>query len=290
MISGLGYTKEEIKNYLVNEAKRRGIELDLDNPQTIQDKVSWLIVNDDCNELKSRCADKILVHGYSEEKLGKDICVPILKVYDSPYDVDFSELPDRFVLKCNHGYAMNIMVDKETGQFITSKKEVLETEGDCRRQLAEWLDINFGKEHRQEHYALIHPRCFAERYISDSEGLLKDYKVFCFNGNPGFIDVLSGRFTDDFHCNIYDTDWNLLNMGLRGFREDLEHPDERPENLSLMLDYSRKLSEDFRFVRVDFYDIDGEIYLGELTFTPDGGAFKYKDRATDIYWGNKIEL
>ena len=284
-----GYSKKEISDYLVNKAKRSGVELDLDNPLTIQDKISWLIVNDDCNELKSRCADKILVHSYCEEKLGKDICVPILKVYDSPYDVDFGELPDKFVLKCNHGYAMNIIVDKKNNLFTTLKDKDLKSEEDCRRQLAEWLDINFGEINRQEHYAMIRPRCFAERYISDGEGL-KDYKVFCFNGKPGYIDVLSGRYTDDFHCNIYDTKWNILHMGLRGFREDPEHLDRRPDNLGLMLDYSRKLSKDFRFVRVDFYIVDGEIYLGELTFTPDGGIFKYKDRKTDIYWGNKLKL
>ena len=284
-----GYSKKEISDYLVEKARRSGVELDLDNPVTIQDKISWLIVNDDCNELKSRCADKILVHDYCKEKLGKDICVPILKVYDSPYDVDFSELPDKFVLKCNHGYAMNIIVDKKNNLFTTLKDKDLKSEEDCRRQLAEWLDINFGEINRQEHYAMIRPRCFAERYISDGEGL-KDYKVFCFNGKPGYIDVLSGRYTDDFHCNIYDTKWNILHMGLRGFREDPEHLDGRPDNLGLMLDYSRKLSKDFRFVRVDFYIVDGEIYLGELTFTPDGGIFKYKDRKTDIYWGNKLKL
>lgn len=284
------YTKEEVEDFIRKRAvKRKRLVPDFKNPVTIYDKICWLIVNDDCVELKSRCADKIQVHDYCKEKLGKDICVPILKVYDSPYDVDFNELPDKFVLKCNHGYAMNIIVDKEKDTFVTLKNIGLKSEEDCRRQLAEWLGINFGETRREEHYARIRPRCFAEKFVSDGNDIPKDYKVFCFNGVPRQIEVLSGRYSN-LHCNIYDQDWNMLHLGLSGFDEDVNQVDERPECLDLILDYSRKLSEDFRFVRVDFYVIDGEPVLGEMTFSPDGGMFHYKDRETDIYWGNQLEL
>ena len=283
------YSKEDVENFLKEKAlKRRNLKLDLKNPVTVQDKISWLIVNDDCNELKAKCADKILVHECSKEKLGKDICVPILKVYDKPEDVIFSELPDSFVLKCNHGYAMNIIVEGNT--IKTLKKLNLKNEEDCRRQLNEWLNINFGEINRQKHYALIEPKCFAEQYISDGTNSLKDYKFWCCNGEPKMIQVMSERYTKEMYCNIYDTNWNWFHLGWSDFPEDKKKLDKKPEQLDLMLDYARKLSEDFKFVRVDFYIVGENIFLGELTFTPDGGIFNYKDRETEIHWGNQIKL
>lgn len=270
--------------------KRRGLKLNLENPKTVQDKISWLIVNSDCDELKSRCADKILLHEYSKEKLGKDICIPILKVYDSPDDLDFSELPDKFVLKCNHGYAMNIIVDKGCNTIKTLKKIPLENEEDCKQQLTEWLGVNFGEINRQKHYALIKPRCYAEKFMDDGNETLKDYKFWCCNGEPKMIQVISERYTKDIYCNVYDTDWNWFHLGWTDFPENKEQLDKRPKYLDKMLEYARKLSEDFIFVRVDFYVINDEVYLGELTFTPDGGIFNYKDIETEIYWGDQIRL
>lgn len=288
------YTKKEIEKFLKEKAmnSRLHLQLDLDNPKTVQDKISWLIVNDDdkTNELKAKCADKILVHEYSKEKIGKDICVPILKVYEKPEDVYFSELPNKFVLKCNHGYAMNIIVDKGKNQFTTLKKLNLKTEEDCRRQLGEWLNVDFGGTNRQKHYSLIHPKAYAEKFITDGSFTLKDYKVWCCNGVPRMIQVMSDRYTKNLHCNIYDTNWNWFHLGWSDFPEDKEHLDEKPKHLSDMLDYARKLSSDFRFVRVDFYVVNDEIFLGELTFTPDGGIFKYADKETDLYWGEQIKL
>lgn len=285
------YTKNEIETYLKEKAYRSmKLSLDLDEPKSVQDKINWLIVNDDSNELKSRCADKILLHDYCQEKLGKDICVPILKVYDNPEEVDFNELPDRFVLKCNHGYAMNIIVDKNDNKLTTLKKLGLKTEDDCKKQLGKWLDINFGEINRQKHYALIKPRCYAEKYITDGSSSLKDYKFWCCNGKPMMIQVMTDRYTKNMHCNIYDTEWNWFHLGWSDFPEDPEHLDEKPKNLDLMLEYARKLSADFTFVRVDFYVVDDEVFLGELTFSPDGGIFKYKDRETELYWGSQINL
>lgn len=285
------YTKKEIEDFLKEKAfNKRKLQLNLENPKTVQDKISWLIVNDDCNELKAKCADKILIHKYCEEKLGKDICVPILKTYDSPEEIKFSELPDKFVLKCNHGYAMNIIVDKEKNKLTTLKNIELKNEDDCKRQLSEWLKVNFGYINRQEHYALIQPRCYAEKFITDGNVTLKDYKVWCCNGVPRMIQVVSDRYTKTLHCNVYDTNWKWFHLGWTDFPEDKEHLDPKPKNLDLMLEYARKLSSDFKFVRVDFYVVNDELFLGELTFTPDGGVFNYKDKETEIYWGNQIKL
>jgi len=285
------YSKSEVAKFLKEKAlKKRNIHLNLDNPKTVQDKIAWLIVNDDCNELKAKCADKILIHEYCYEKIGKDICVPILKIYDNPNEINFNELPNKFVLKCNHGYAMNILVDKNKNKLTTLKKINLIDESDCKRQLSEWLNINFGLINRQEHYSLIKPMCFAEKFISDGNTTLKDYKIWCCNGEPKMIQVVSDRYTTGLHCNVYDTNWNWFHLGWSDFPEDKNHLDEKPKKLNLMLEYAKKLSEDFKLVRVDFYIVDDELFLGELTFTPDGGIFNYKDKETELYWGEQIKL
>ena len=104
------------------------------------------------------------------------------------------------------------------------------------------------------------------------------------------IQVVSDRYTKTLHCNVYDTNWKWFHLGWTDFPEDKEHLDPKPKNLDLMLEYARKLSSDFKFVRVDFYVVNDELFLGELTFTPDGGVFNYKDKETEIYWGNQIKL
>lgn len=288
------YTKQEIEDFLKEKAanSRLKIALNLDDPKTVQEKICWLIVNesDEITALKSKCADKIRLHEYCVEKLGKDICVPILKTYDSPEDVKFDELPDKFVLKCNHGYAMNIIVDKPENTITTLKKLDLQTEEDCRRQLGEWLELDFGFKNRQKHYSMIKPQAYAEKFITDGSFTLKDYKVWCCNGEPRMIQVMSDRYTSGLHCNIYDTDWNWFHLGWSAFPEDEDNLDEKPKHLDMMLEYAKKLSADFRFVRVDFYVVNDEIFLGELTFTPDGGVFRYKDEETELYWGDQIKL
>ena len=95
------YTDKEIKKYLIDKAKSKKIELNLDNPQTLNDKILWLEIYDNNQELRTKCADKILLHEYSRDILGKDICVPILKIYDNPDDINFKDLPEKFVLSAS---------------------------------------------------------------------------------------------------------------------------------------------------------------------------------------------
>lgn len=285
-------SKDDIKKALKEKSmKRAHLELDLDNPKTVQEKITWLMIYDDAKfKLKSKCADKILLHEYCKKKLGEDICIPILKVYDDPNDIDFNELPNKFVLKCNHGYAMNILVDKEKNKYTTLKKYGIKSEDDCKEKLREWLGVNFGDINYQWHYALIEPKCYAEEFMDDGNETLTDYKVWCCNGEPKMIQVISNRYTNNLHANVYDTEWNWFNLGWNDFKEDPDHKDPKPKELDKMLSYAKTLSKDFTFVRVDFYIIKDKLYLGELTFSPDGGIFRYKDRDTELYWGEQIKL
>lgn len=284
-------SKEDIKKALKDKARKRAkLELDLENPQTLQEKINWLIVYGKNNTLKAKCADKILLHEYCKEKLGEDICVPILQIYNKPEDINIDILPDKFVLKCNHGYAMNIIVDKKTNSFTTLKRLNINNIEDCKTQLKQWLNTNFGDINYQEHYALIHPQCYAEQFMCDGHKSLTDYKVMCFNGEPKMIQVVSDRYTNNIHANNYDTQWNWFDLGWSDFPQDKKHLDEKPKEFDKMLKYAKLLSADFELVRVDFYVINDRLYLGELTFTPDGGIFRYKNRETDLYWGSQLKL
>jgi len=286
-------TDKDIEDFLKNRASksRFNLQIDFENPKTVQDKLHWLMVYDKNKMLKAKCADKILLHDYSIKKLGKDICVPIIDVYNKPEDINFDKLPNKYVLKCNHGYAMNIIcTDNKNNEFLNIKNRKINTRKDCVDFLNTWLDTNFGDKYYQWHYALIEPKCYSEVFMDDGNESLVDYKVWCCNGEPKMIMVISDRYSNNLHENIYDTDWNTFDIGWSCARQDFNNLDKKPVNLDEMLDYSRKLSKDFDFVRVDFYIVNDKLYLGELTFTPNGGIFGCRDYETSLYWGDMINI
>ena len=270
-----------IKQKLQQKAQLMGFRnFNIDNPKTWCEKMAWLQINDNV-ELRAKCADKIKVHEYSVEKLGNDICVPIIKVYDNPNDVDFSELPNKFVLKCNHGYAFNII--------CRDKLKLNQTES--KSKLRQWLNTSFGESSIEPHYLKIERRCYAETFIENVGQLeVTDYKFLCFDGNPTYAQVLNGRHTSDFHLNYYDMDFNFMNISRTDVRSNPTKLDKKPEYFEEMKEYAKKLSEDFHFVRVDFYEVDGVVYLGELTFTPATGFIKWTDPTIDLKFGNLIKL
>lgn len=278
-----------LKKDIITQAKCHDFyTFDLDNPKTIQEKINWLKIYD-VNNTKGLAADKIKLHDYCMQKLGKDICVPILKIYDNPNDIDFSQLPDKFVLKCNHGYAMNIIVDKSNNKFTTLYKNP-KSEDDCKKLVNDWLNKDFGLTSLQLHYSLINRKCYVEQFINDGHTTLTDYKIWCCNGEPEMIQVISNRYTNGLHANVYDTNWNWFDLGWHDFKQEKQNLDDKPACLDDMLKYAKIFANDFKFVRVDFYVINNEPYLGELTFTPDNGFGKFKNKDVDIYWGEKIKI
>jgi len=246
---------------------------------TIQNKLNYLIVHES-PDYKSKLVDKILLHDYSFKKLGKDICVPILKIYNDSNEIKMEELPDKFVLKCNHGSAMNIICKSKTSFDLEKAKN----------KLNKWKSINYGLKTNEFQYINVERKIFAEKFLMEN---IEDYKIYCFHGIPKFIRVqkhfegMNGKIN-----NYYDINWKLTDIetGLSGF---FRRPDiifEKPKNLDLMLEYSKKLSEDFAFVRVDFYNINGIIYLGEMTFCPSNNSFQLKNFEQSIELGKLIDL
>ena len=249
------------------------------NLVTIQNKLNYLIVHES-PDYKTKLVDKILLHDYSIKKLGKDICVPIIKIYNDAKEIKKKDLPNKFVLKCNHGSGMNIICEnKKSFDFEKAKY-----------QLNEWKSINYGLKNNEFQYLNINRKIFAEKFIKEN---IEDYKIYCFHGIPKFIRVQKhfpgiGEKVN----NYYDLDWKLTDIetGLAGF---IRRPDinfEKPKNFELMLEYSKKLSEDFVFVRVDLYNINGTIYLGEMTFCPSNNGFKLKNIQQSIKLGKLIDV
>ena len=278
----MSYTLDTTKyiDKALNTCKRMGVNIDLKNPKTIQEKLMWLNIYD-TDRKKCDCADKIKIHNYCKEKLGEDICVPLIKIYNDPKDINFDELPDKFVLKCNHGSGMNIIVNDKNTLNKT----------DAINRLNRWLSEDFTFRNGFEaHYHDIERKCFAEQYMNDGHKDLIDYKFLCFNGKPTFLQVIGGRHEATKHLNYYDMDFKFCAISRTDFRNNPKIEDKKPINFDKMVEYAKKLSEPFKFVRVDFYEIDGRIYLGELTFTPGALYFRYANRNDETEVGNMLTL
>ena len=247
------------------------------NILTIQDKLNYLLIHES-PENKTNIVDKILLRNYSKQILGKDICVPIIKVYNNVDEINLDELPDKFVLKCNHGSGMNIICKDKNKFNLTKAKE----------NLMNWMKINYGLLKFEYQYINVKRKIFAEKYLVDN---IIDYKFNCYNGEPKFIRVknhIKGKNVN----NIYDINWNLTNIDFNytDFVRDPQVKNQKPINLDLMINYARLLSSNFCFCRVDFYEINGTVYLGELTFAPGNVEMKYNSIEMSIYLGNLLNI
>lgn len=251
-----------------------GVRCNLDEPETIQEKLMWLNIYD-ADPLKSDCADKLKVKEYARNMLGVDIGVPTIKVWDNANDIDFSELPERFVLKCNHGSGMNIIVQDKSKL----------NEDDARQKLNRWMNDDFSMRNGFEsHYHWIERKIFAEELLGDGTGTLKDYKFWCFNGEPKLWTINDGNGHGDImYYHMDGSEWNPYQVQSRSDYI-------KPITFDTLVEYSRKLSNLFKFARIDFYEINEQPLIGEITFTPGAFTFKYKKHEDEIYAGNLLKL
>ena len=264
---------DELKLWYKRTTKK---ELNLEAPKTFNEKIQWMKLYDS-TPLKTRLADKYLVRDWVKEKIGEEYLVPLLGVWDSFEEIDFDKLPDQFVLKANHGSGWNIIVkDKNSLDRAEAKKK-----------LDMWMSKNFGLKSSMElHYMRIEPKIIAEQYIENIDGLY-DYKVLCFSGKAHYIWVDIDRFTD--HCrNIYDLEWNLQPFTIGYKQSKKEVPP--PKQLSKMIELSKILSAGFAHVRVDFYEVEDQIYFGEMTFTSGNGGETFTPPQYERVLGDLIQL
>ena len=242
---------------------------------SFQDKLNYLLINESPED-KTSIVDKILLRNYSKEVLGKDICPSILKIYNNIEEINLKELPDKFVLKCNHGSGMNIICEDKY-KFDLSKAKLM---------LKKWLDINYGINSFEYQYLNVQKKIFAEKFLVKD---IINYKFSCFNGEPKLIRV-KGRIKGKNLYNIYYTNWTKTNIEIDSDKYILTDGFKKPINLEKMIKYSKLLSSDFCYCRVDFYEVNRTLFLGEITFTPFNAEIKYKDKKTEIYLGNLINI
>ena len=256
-------------------------EQGLENPVTIQDKLRWLNIYD-ADPLKSDCADKLKVKDYAKKITGVDLGVPTIAVWDKAEDIDFDKLPDKFVLKCNHGSGMNIIV--------RDKSQI--NEQDVRNRLNAWMNDDFAfRNGFESHYHWIERKIFAEEYISIPESQdVPDYKFICMNREPVYLQIISERFSAERRMRYYDMNLKRLDISRRDFSTGGDAVDIMPQQFDLMKQYAKQLSKDFKFVRVDFYEANRRIYLGELTFTPGAFIFRYGRPEDEMTVGGLLTL
>lgn len=250
--------------------------LRLDEVKTFSEKLYLLKLRSDMESL-SVYADKLAVRDVVQEKIGKEVLVPIVGVYSSSREFFLDSMPDRFVLKLNSASGFNLVV--------TDKNKV--NEAKVRKLIDRWLKVDFYSITRERQYKPIENKIVVEKFLEfeDASGLL-DYKVYCFNGVPEMIQVISERSGFSQSHTYYDLDWNQLEICRPGYPSGISI--EKPVKLEELLKYASILAEGFAFSRIDFYIVKDKIIFGEITFIPANGNVKFLPVEKDRELANKI--
>lgn len=280
--------KELIKNcipdkiYLKIIYKRvLGKRLNLSNPQTFNEKIQWLKLYDR-NPEYTTMVDKYEVKEYVADKIGEQYIIPTLGVWDRFDDIDFDKLPDQFVLKCTH----------DSGGLVICRDKAKLDKIEAKRKIEASLKRNYYYPGREWPYKNVNPRIIAEEYMKDSEtDELKDYKFFCFNGEPVYCQVISDRSTNET-IDFFDMDWKHQEFTGLALPHKLfsSHPVPVPVTFYQMINTAKKLSEKIPFVRVDFYEVNNKMYFGEVTFYPASGFGVFTPEQWNISLGQMIQL
>jgi len=256
---------------------KMGKSLNLDNPRTYNEKLQWLKLN---NHKKSytKLADKYEVREFVANTIGEEYLIPLLGVWDNLNEIDFTTLPQQFVLKCTHDSGGVIICNDKNNLNIKKAKS----------KLKKSLKHNFYWGQREWIYKDIKPRVIAEKFmVEESKAELKDYKFFCFNGEVKAMFIATDR-SSDTRFDFYDTHFN--HMPFMQYYPNADKKIIKPKAFEQMLEIARTLSNGFPHVRVDLYDINGKIYFGEMTFFHFSGWKKFNPSYYDRLFGDWLEL
>jgi hypothetical protein len=252
-------------------------KLDIEKPKTYSEKLQWLKLYDRKPEY-SGMVDKAEAKNVVASIIGEQYVISTLGIWDKFDDIDFTLLPNQFVLKTTHGCG---------GVIICKDKEKLDLAA-ARKEINFSLKHNYFAYGREWPYKNLKPRIIAEEFLVDESGVeLKDYKFFCFDGEPKALFIATDR-PHDTRFDFFDMDFNHL-----PFTNGHENATKRiykPKNFDLMIELARKLSKGIPHVRVDLYNINGHVYFGELTFFHWGGMVPFVPEEWDYTFGNWINL
>ncbi len=270
--------------YVINHQYRNSIgrNCNLNEPVAYTEKMQWCKLNRK-DPILTRLSDKIRVREWVKERIGNEYLIPVIgQTYGNANEIDFDKLPDSFVIKANHGSGYNLVVEDKRKIDVDASK----------RELNKWLKQNYAFESYELQYKDIIPQLYIEEYIvPDGEMDLPDYKFFCFNGKV-FCSYTMTDYVFDHKSGklgFFDRDYNLMPY----YRDDFKPITTqmpKPDNYHLMVELAEKLSQGFSHVRVDFYDIRGKIYFGEMTFTNASGYCKFVPDEFDYILGQQWDL
>lgn len=272
------YIHNNVKDYAdYLFAKTFGYRIDWQSPRDLNEWINYYAFYTDTQEW-TRLADKYLVRDYVKDRNLESILVPLLGKWNNSIEIDFDKLPNQFVLKSNHG----------SGDVIIVKDKASTNLEIVRERISKALNQEFGSLTAEPHYMRIQPCIIAEKYLEDKDGLI-DYKVWCINGNPYCIMTISDRSIEKHTAiyGVYDLEWRKREEWLTPMYRNTTMV-RKPDNLNTMLNAARKLSDGFPEVRVDFYNIDGELFFGEMTFTSACGRMQYFSSELLVMMGREL--
>ena len=260
-----------------------GQKLNLENPTTFCEKIQWLKIHDR-DPKYNLLVDKHEVKSYVANLIGAEYVIDSYGVWNNFDEIDFDALPNQFVLKCTHDSG-GIVIVKDKATFDVKK---------ARRVLEKHLKRNLYRYAREWVYKDVKPRILAEKFMAEVSGDdLTDYKFYCFNGEPKFCQVIANRRTDE-SIDFFDMDWTHQEfIGLVGLSTTLHNsatPIPSPKNFALMKKLAGVLAEGSLFRRIDFYEIDGKVYFGEITFYPNAGLGTFTPDKWNKILGNMLVL
>lgn len=257
-----------------------GKKLDLKNPQTFNEKIQWLKLYDR-KPIYTTMVDKYEAKKYVANIIGEQYIIPTLGVWNKFEDINFDKLPNQFVLKCTHDSG---------GIIICRDKSKFDIEA-ARKKINHSLKRNYFWQGREWPYKNVKPRIIAEKYMEDAQsGDLKDYKFFCFNGEPKMLFIASDRANsnEETKFDFYDIHYNHLDF--TNGHPNASKPPQKPIQFDEMINLAAKLSQNIPLLRVDFYEISGKVYFGELTFSHWSGFVPFNPETWDKNLGDWINL
>ena len=256
-----------------------GKKLNLKNPKTFNEKLQWLKLNDK-DPKYAKMVDKYEAKKYVGDIIGEEYIIPTYGVYDNFDEINFDSLPNSFVIKCTHDSGgVAICKDKKTFDKKSAKEKIEKS-----------LERNYFNEGREPVYKYVKPRIIVEKYMEDKKQKeIVDYKFFCFNGEPKIMYISDGSHTENQSIAFFDMDYNLLDIEREDYKKMVDIP-LKPKNFEKMKEFSRILSKNMYHLRVDFYEINGHLYFGELTFITCSGLIPFKKQEYDELLGSYLDI
>lgn len=258
-----------------------GYPLDLHHPKTFNEKLQWMKLYDR-NPLYTDLVDKYKVKQWVADRIGSEHVIPTLAVYDSVDEIDISQLPNQFVLKCNHDSGgVVICKDKSSFDFEAAKAKLKKS-----------FEHNFYWDYREWPYKNVERKIFVEEYLEDLNfGELPDYKFFTFNGEPYLWFWARGRQKDEeVKFDFFSLDCDRMEIKNVHPNSSMDEIQDKPICLEEMISFSKILSKGFKEVRVDFYEVNGKTFFGELTFFHGAGLMPFEPQSVDLMMGNLISI